>query len=90
LLKVPYADFEHSVTNARRHSSLPRPDHAISFLADGLARLQMVLELIVRSPYGLQSRFWKAWNLLLRFGECQLDGLVIVCRERHHLRFRFN
>ena len=53
-------------------------------------QLQMVLELIVRSPYGLQSRFWKASNLLLRFGECQLDGLVIVCRERHHLRFRFN
>jgi hypothetical protein len=26
----------------------------------------------------------KARNLLLRFGECQLDGLVIVCPERHH------
>jgi hypothetical protein len=50
----------------------------------------MVLEFIVRSPYGLQLRFWKASNLLLRFGECQLDGLVIVCRERHGLRFRFN
>ncbi len=53
-------------------------------------RLQMVLELIVRSPYDLQFLFWKASNLLLRFGECQLDGLVIVCRERHGLRFRFN
>jgi hypothetical protein len=44
----------------------------------------MVLELIVWSPQGLQSRFSEASDLLLRFGERQLDGLVIIGHERNH------
>lgn len=31
-----------------------------------------------------------ASSLLLRLGECQLDGLVVVSRERHGLRLRLN